>query len=409
MMAPCLLILVEIALPRDLARPPAPRTPLAVFNLFLLVASVLSVSGASMTGDARVGTLGLAVAVCGFGWFARRETAGGTRLLPHGACVPWTALGACYAAIALLLIGVNTEIFVPYFLQTLHGMIPLQSGYLSALMAAGWSVGSIVSSGVADRGSRASLAIGPVLLAAGLIGLALLMPTRHGDALTILVLGCSLASMGLGIGACWPHIAARIFTYAADGEKDLAASSLTVVTMVANAFGSALGRARDECGRDDRAGRCGRRGLRLLVAVQPLRDRAAAGAGGHPAAADGPASGSGVARSARAGREFSAACSISAAAIRSITAALRCRPMSACAISISCASAVVSRSSHIAAGRPVAAETACAQSRAPCAAGPNSPSMPSGSPTTSPPASSFAAIREISAALAFSFARRSCP
>jgi len=40
---------------------------------------------------------------------------------------------------------------------------------------------------------------------------------------------------------CWPHTGVRIFRFAPDGEKDLAASAITVVVMVAQSFGSALG------------------------------------------------------------------------------------------------------------------------------------------------------------------------
>ncbi len=42
--APFLLLLVEISLPRGLARPPMPRTPMAFLNLAMLVAGVLALS-----------------------------------------------------------------------------------------------------------------------------------------------------------------------------------------------------------------------------------------------------------------------------------------------------------------------------------------------------------------------------
>jgi hypothetical protein len=39
---------------------------------------------------------------------------------------------------------------------------------------------------------------------------------------------------------CWPHLGVRIFRFAPEGEKDLAASAITIVVMVAQSFGSAL-------------------------------------------------------------------------------------------------------------------------------------------------------------------------
>lgn len=166
----------------------------------------------------------------------------GPRLLPHNAWNPTVPLGAAYAALSLLLIGVNTEIFVPFFLQVLHGMTPLHAGYLSALMAGGWALSSMISSSATPNAARTMLLCGPLSLAAGLLSLRVLMPIPDsGDVWSILMLGVGLAAMGFGIGICWPQLAARVFTFASEREKELAASSITVVIMVANAFGSALG------------------------------------------------------------------------------------------------------------------------------------------------------------------------
>ena len=63
------------------------------------------------------------------------------RLLPRGALKRTAPLGALYATIALLVIGMQPEIFAPYFLQVLHGQSPLIAGYLAALMAVGWTAG----------------------------------------------------------------------------------------------------------------------------------------------------------------------------------------------------------------------------------------------------------------------------
>jgi MFS family permease len=238
---PLFALLVELSLPRGLARPPAARTGMGYANLALLSASVLCVSAGSMSADPRLNALGLGLACAGFAVFVRREGAGGRRLLPRGACDPANPLGACYAAMALLLLGVNTEIFVPYFLQVLHGMRPIYAGYLSALMAGGWTVGSIATSPLTPRGVRVSLSAGPAALAAALFGMALLMPQPGGSMLQIAAIGVCLFAMGIGIGLCWPHLGTRAFAYAPEGEKDLAASSITMVVMLFSAFGSALG------------------------------------------------------------------------------------------------------------------------------------------------------------------------
>lgn len=238
---PFLLLLVERSLPRDLPHPAPPRTPLALLNLCVLTGSVLVVSVASSSSQVGANAMGLTAALAGLALFLRLE-AGASRLLPHGACNPTTALGAAYTTMVLLIIGVTTEIFVPYFLQTLHGMTPLHAGYLSALMSAGWSTGAVGGSSQATGGTRALLTAGPLLLGTALAGMFLLLP--HSGMLggaQVWVIGACLFGQGLGIGIAWPHLCANVFAFAPDGEKDLAATSITVVIMVANALGTALG------------------------------------------------------------------------------------------------------------------------------------------------------------------------
>ncbi len=244
-LVPFLLLVVERSLPRDLPRPAPPRTRLALLNLCVLVGSALAVSVGSSAPQGAANTTanaaGLAVALAGLAAFVRRE-AGGQRLLPHGACNPATALGAAYAAMMMLVIGVATEIFVPYFLQVLHGMTPLHAGYVTALMSVGWTIGAIGGSSQTVGGVRALLSTGPLVMIGALAGMFLLVPqpVGFGDS-ELWAIGACLFGQGLGIGGAWPHLCAKVFAFAPEAEKDLAATSITIVIMVANALGSALG------------------------------------------------------------------------------------------------------------------------------------------------------------------------
>lgn len=237
--APVLWVLVETALPRDL--PPAPRQtrPMAHLNLALLCASVLAVSLGSTGSGLASNAAGLVAALACLGAFAWLEANGARRLMPAGACNPATGLGITFAAMMAVVIAVNTEIFVPYFLQTLHGMAPVHAGYLSALMSFGWTAGSMAVSGASPAGAARWMTAGPLMLAGSLAGLALLTPTAFIAGQPIL-LGLCLFAQGLGIGVCWPHICAGVYRFAPDSEKDLAAASITMVIMLSNALGSAL-------------------------------------------------------------------------------------------------------------------------------------------------------------------------
>jgi MFS family permease len=232
--------LVEFTLPRGLQRIARPAMSMAFVNLALLVGSVLIVSAASVAPEARLNALGLAVALSGMALFVRLEAGGGARLLPHAACNPFTPLGATYAAQAMLLIGMTVEVFVPYFLQTLHFLTPLWAGYLTAVMSGGWTIGAVFLAGVSEAASWLLIGAGPLSMLIGLAGMALLMPIPGFSDLTVAMLAVLLTLIGLGIGMCWPHLGVRIFRFAPEGEKDLAASAITIVVMVAQSFGSAL-------------------------------------------------------------------------------------------------------------------------------------------------------------------------
>ncbi|MCC6719864.1 MAG: MFS transporter [Acetobacteraceae bacterium] len=240
-LVPLMALLVAVALPRDLARAPAPRLPMALLNLGVLAGSVMAVSVGGTSGSLRGNLIGLAVAALGMAWFFRLEATARLHLLPRGGTNPATPLGAAYGAMMMLAFGVNTEIFVPYFLQVLHGVTPLHAGYLSALMSAGWTTGAVLSSGGGRARVMLSMRGGPLVMALSIAVLSAVMPVHDEGGGLVAVIGVCLAAMGLGIGFAWPHLGPRVFAFAADNEKDIAAASITIVLMTTYSFGSALG------------------------------------------------------------------------------------------------------------------------------------------------------------------------
>lgn len=237
---PALLLLVLRSLPRDLSTPPAPGFRLAKGNLALLALSVLAVSIAGALASPAASAACLAVAIALIALFIRAEAAGPARLLPTGACNPATKLGANFAAMALLIMATTVELFVPYFLQTLHNVRPLHAGYLAALASLGWTLGSVFGSGATGARARLQQRAGPLTMLAGVITLLVITPAP-ASALSIPLISAGLLALGLGIGMAWPHLGARVFALAPQGERDIAAGSITVIIMVGNAFGSAIG------------------------------------------------------------------------------------------------------------------------------------------------------------------------
>ncbi len=219
----------------------APLTRIPFGKIALLVASVLAISLASLSTLPLWNIIGIAAGL-GFGaLIVRFDIRAKVKLLPTGAYSLSTRLGAIYTCMTLLIAGITTEIFVPYFLQVIHGFQPLSAGYLTAVMAAGWTVSSLYSSGrnavTADR----LIQFGPVIVAASLVSLAVLTPQQavFNSGLGLVFYCVSLAGVGFGIGLEWPHLLTRVFTAAQAGEETLASSSITTVQLYGTAVAAA--------------------------------------------------------------------------------------------------------------------------------------------------------------------------
>ena len=221
----------------DAAKPGIP-----LVQIVLLVASVLAVATGSLSSVlAWQGTgvaLGLALGLAML-YYDRR---GSVSILPAGASVLGTPLGMIYASIALLLLGTTTEIFVPYFLQILHGLTPLAAGYLTAAMAGGWTVGSLLSSSHEGVGAIRLLRFGPLLSALSLLTLAVLMPFggEMAPVMFIVLCGLALAGVGAGVGIGWPHLLTRVLTLAPVGQESTASAAITTVQLYGMAIGAAV-------------------------------------------------------------------------------------------------------------------------------------------------------------------------
>ncbi|MBN9232283.1 MULTISPECIES: MFS transporter [Phyllobacteriaceae] len=218
------------------------RTTVPVLQLVLLIGAVLAVSAGSVSPDPIHNLLGLGAAIVLVALLIGVESRARNRLLPRGAFRPSTALGALFATMALLGVTVTgSEIFVPLFLQVLYQQTPLIAGYLAAVMSAGWTLGSISSSGAQGKGIDRAIFAAPLLSFVGMAALAVLFPLGSGQDWLLLAPICvAFAAIGLGVGIAWPHILTRIFKAAPADEQDITSASISTVTLFATAFGAAL-------------------------------------------------------------------------------------------------------------------------------------------------------------------------
>lgn len=216
------------------------RAGIPLINVAVLAAGVLVISAASTSDSLAVNAAGIVVAmVCLGGWLVRERVATGG-LLPADTHARNSRLPWLYLTMALLVVATTVEVFVPYFGQVLQGLPPLSAGYLGAAMAAGWTVASVVFSGV--QGDRRAVVLrgAPLVSAVGLVVLALSGPTVSGSAVVLLSVATGLVLLGAGVGMAWPHLLSDVLASTSETQQELAGSSVTTLQMVATAFGSAI-------------------------------------------------------------------------------------------------------------------------------------------------------------------------
>lgn len=216
------------------------RVGVPMAQLVLLSGVVLAISVGSIKPDALYSVLGLAVGLLLLYFVYRVEVRATLRLLPKGALTTRNALLPLYFSMSLMVIGMTSEVFVPYFLQVLHLQTPLLAGYISALMAAGWTLGALYSSGLKPNSANRAIGIAPFCIVVGLVVAFVFVPRSGSSIINVAAVSAGMLVIGLGIGLAWPHLLTRVLESVSEDEKELAGASITTVQLIATAIGAAL-------------------------------------------------------------------------------------------------------------------------------------------------------------------------
>ncbi|MGG4607931.1 MFS transporter [Providencia sp. Me31A] len=209
--------------------------------LMLLSAAVLAISLGSLSKERFLPIIGMLAAILLCIRLAKLERSAKNTLFPRSTFHFKAQLAPIYLTMALLGLSVQTEVFVPYFLQTLHGTAPLLSGYLAALVGAGWSISAIISSSLKPEHAIKTIRIGPCFTFSALVILALFMTnTLYIGNLQIWVICLALFITGASIGATWPHLLTRVLQVSIGPESQKASSAITTLQLFSTAFGASL-------------------------------------------------------------------------------------------------------------------------------------------------------------------------
>ncbi|MCO5150306.1 MULTISPECIES: MFS transporter [unclassified Shinella] len=239
-----LSVLMTVAAPRLLPSGEGERvtTKTPFLQIALLVAAVVVLSFASsVAAPVLRGAFAAAAVLAVLATVAIERRAEG-RLLPAGTISLGSPLARVYLIMLLLLVTICSDIYIPYFLQVLHGVSPLVSGYLVALLALGWTIAAFATAGLKGRRANRVIVAGALIetLATVLLVVAL---ARHNPASGLVLLTIAtvfIFLMGFGIGMGWAHLVTLVLHLAPPGETDKASAAITTMQALGAAFGAAL-------------------------------------------------------------------------------------------------------------------------------------------------------------------------
>ncbi|MGZ2482525.1 MFS family permease [Rhizobium pisi] len=226
-------LLPEVRDDRDQA-----KTPVAQIGLLLAAVLMVSAAGAATSIRAAL-VVASVVAVSGALLIERRSR---NRLLPSGAVTLSSPISRVYLTMLAMTVVLVSDVFIPYFLQTLHGVTPIVSGYLVALVALGWTFAAFLSSSLSGKRADAAIVTGVFLETAATASLAIFLAGDNPDGHMLLVVPASICMfvMGFGVGLGWAHLVAMVLKLVADKEQDKASSAIPTMSSLGGAFGAAL-------------------------------------------------------------------------------------------------------------------------------------------------------------------------
>ena len=211
-------------------------------QVFLVTVAVLDISVASLltTSPDIAGAL---VLLCGVDLvlLGLAETFSRAKLLPVGTFSLNSPMSSMFGLILILGMAVTSDIFAPLFLQQLHGLSPLWAGYVTALVAAGWSVSAITTSGWTGSRVRTVIIASPIIMAISTVGLALTVARASTDPIDLALAGVALFGLGLGIGSAFQHLSTRVLATSSAADNDQTSASLGMVQLFASGLGAAIG------------------------------------------------------------------------------------------------------------------------------------------------------------------------
>ena len=236
------LVYTQVPQYSDTSKVQTPSKP-PFFKILLLSFSVIVLSFGSLGDTWHMRVVSMIGVIVILSMIAMSDLKGNNPLFPTALYSLKHPVGAFFLGVVFLSMGVTTEVFIPYFLENIHGLRPLFAGYMAAMMSAGWTIGSLLTASSATPTINRLMIFSPFLSGLCLLSLGILMPwqslSSEHHAVWLMII--PLIGIGLGVGMVWPHILSRILIAADKGQENQTTSAITTVQLYAVSLGTALG------------------------------------------------------------------------------------------------------------------------------------------------------------------------
>jgi MFS family permease len=232
--AAALMILASVWLP---AEAPSQQTAkrLPVLPLLLLSIATLFIAESSLASRVATSVLGCSLGAALLYVAARLDRRSHSRLFPVQLLDFSHPVGAGLLMVfALSVATTGFWAYGPLILKILFGTQPIVSGYILAIEAVAWSLGTLAVSTAPVTADRWLIRLGATSIALGAGGFALAVPAGMLAGMVL----CALLQ-GLGFGLCWPSIVHRLARFSDDIERPLAVTSPETMQRIGYAVGAA--------------------------------------------------------------------------------------------------------------------------------------------------------------------------
>ena len=116
------------------------------------------------------------------------------------------------------------------------------SGYLTALVALGWTFAAFFSGTLSGRRASTAIVVGCVveMVAVGSLAIFLATDNQSSDLATLGPAVVGMFLMGFGVGLGWAHLVTKILGLVDNSEQDKASAAISTVQSLGSAFGAAV-------------------------------------------------------------------------------------------------------------------------------------------------------------------------